>query len=79
MRDFWLPSAATTRVSEWINYVYWDHKILNPAVGCLSVVVDCKISLGRMSEALSTAKETWHVEVTVLMKQLLSQTTVFVP
>lgn len=40
MRDFWLPSAAATQVSEWINCVYQDLKILNPAVGCLSVVVD---------------------------------------
>lgn len=78
MRDFWLPSAATTQVSEWINYVYQDRKILNPAVGCLSVVVDyVKSPLGRMSGPLSTAKETWHLEVTVLMKQFLSQTTDF--
>lgn len=40
MRDFRLPSAATTQISEWINCVYQDLKILNPAVGCLSVVVD---------------------------------------
>jgi len=39
-RDFWIPSAAAAQVSEWINYLYRDYKIPNPAVGCSSVVAD---------------------------------------
>lgn len=71
MRDFWLPSAATTQVSEWIIYVYQDRKILNPAVGCLSVVVDYVKS--PWVEHLSPCLR----QFTVLMKQFLSQTTDF--
>lgn len=77
MRDFWLPSAAATQVSEWINCVYQDLKILNPAVGCLSVVVDYVRSpwVECLSPCLQEKKlGCWK---SVLMKQFFSQNTDF--